>query len=141
MPYKLFLLIVNGAGSLLMGKPGAPVEIVGSMGASSGSVKITFKKAAQLVEVQVWGTDGLAVSGNKIRVTNGTYAAGQTLELKVDYSDHRNVVVAVNGKFGASKGSRVASFTVGSKTLPSRYPITTDENGRRIIEMRGKGKK
>jgi hypothetical protein len=146
------LIVVVGAGLLLSGgspkrqaavkhgKPQAPVDIVGFMEASNASVVITFEVEAREVAVQVYGTDGLVVQGSETPVTNGTYAAGETLELAVDYTPgpgQSHLAVVVSGQFGGSQSSRVASFTVGDENLPSqrRSDITSNEQGEPIIVM------
>ena len=153
MQYRsIMLIVVVGAGLLLsgasptrqaavkQGKPGAPVAIVGSMKSSHASVEITFEVAAKEVVVRVYGTDGLVVHGSETPVTNGTFDAGETLELAVDYTPgpgHSNLAVVVSGQFGGSQSSRVASFTVGDEPPPSkgRSDVTTNEKGERIIVM------
>jgi hypothetical protein len=153
MHYRpIMLLVVVGAGLLLAGaspkrqavvspgKPQAPVNIEGFLDASHASVLITFEVAATEVTVRVYGTDGLVVQGSATPVTNGTFAAGETLDLAVDYTpgpEQSNLTVVVSGQFGGRQSARVTSFTVGNETLPSkrRSDITYNEKGEPIIVM------
>ena len=126
--------------ALKPGKPAAPVEIVGSIQSSNASLTITFKMAGEDVAVRVYGTDGLVVSGNETRITNGSFKAGQTLKLDAAYTPppgQSNLAVVVSGQFGGNRRSRVVSFTVGDKRLPSqpRSDITVNEKGKTIIVL------
>lgn len=141
MLQKIAWLVALGTGSLLMGKPQAPVKIQATVGASSTSVKLTFDRAADLVNVEAWGVNGLTVYGSKNLATNGSYSAGQTVVFKVDHSaspGHHDLVISVRGQFDGSPASKISSFTIGDKgPVTQQQKTVTDDTGRAVIEMRG----
>jgi len=162
MRYKSQMLAVVATGLLLwstgadgqtlraaqtgkQGKPQAPVEIAGSVQSSSASLVITFKAAAEQVDVRVYGTDGLVVSGTETPVTGRSVKAGETLTLAVAYTAGQgksNLAVNVSGEFHGNRRTRIASFTVGDKrvaALPGSATVV-DEKGRRIKVLPAKDK-
>lgn len=121
-------------------KPGAPVEIVGTLKAQQATLKIAFESAAQQVNVRVYGVDGLTVLGAESPIVGETFAAGQVMTLVVSYMPGPgtgNLAVQVEGEFDGKRRSKISSFTVqgdrattaASSTAPT---ISVDGQGRRI---------
>lgn len=101
----------------------APVKIMATVhGTSSASVSVRFRSAAEDVTVNVYGTDGLRVTGKIDGGLETDMRAGEELALEVPFDTggaaHSNLVVWVEGTFRGRRGKRIVSFTVGD-ALPT----------------------
>ncbi len=120
------------------GKPSAPVHVDARLADGSATVTIVFRSAARDVDVHVHGVDGLSVTSAETPISRDRFAKGQSASFDVAFTPgpgRSNLVVAVNGTFGAAKRSSVVSFAVGTPTaeqLKSRGAVTTDSRGERI---------
>ena len=120
------------------GKPSAPVKVDARLSAGSATVTIVFLSAARDVDVHVHGVDGLSVTSAETPISSNRFAKGQSATFDVAFTPgpgRSNLVIAVNGTFGAAKRSSVVSFAVGTPTAEqtkSKGTVTTDSRGERI---------
>jgi hypothetical protein len=135
-------LLLMGSGpqkktSVKYGKPQAPVHIVGFMEAEDAFLALTFEAEAENVEIRVYGTGGLKVQSSDTPAAGGSYAAGQTIEISVDYTldgERGDLAVSVSGVFaGGNRSTRVTSFSVGSEEVVPKE--TQKSNERNLIIM------
>ena len=134
-------LITSFTAATVQAKPGAPVEIVGTVQAQQATLKISFESAAQQVNVRVYGVDGLTVVGTESPIIGETVAAGQVMTLHVSYTpgaDTSNLAVQVDGEFNGKGRTKISSFTVqGDRATPAASStaaaISVDGRGRRIV--------
>jgi hypothetical protein len=107
------------------------------MEAEDAFVAVTFEAEAEDVEVRVYGTGGLKVQSSDTPAPGGIYAAGETLEITVDYAlegERGGLAVSVSGMFaGGNRRTRVTSFSVGSEAVAPRK--TQQSNKRNLIIM------
>ncbi len=126
------------ASAATRGKPSAPVTVDAQLSAGSARVTIVFQGAAGDVDVHVHGVDGLSVTSAETPISGARFVTGQSSTFDVAFTPgpgRSNLVIAVNGKFGAAKRRSVVSFAVGTPTaeqMKSRGTVTTDSGGERI---------
>ena len=126
---------------MLQGAGRAPVRITAPRLENGLAIlRVEFLQAAEDVHLQIYGTDGLQVDGERVRLEGASVEEGETLEFdvlfKADLSTHANLVLAVSGSFGGQASARIASFTVG-KSLPldRTKALTAPGGAPRIKEM------
>ncbi len=128
----------KAASAATRGKPSAPVKVDAQLSAASAKVTVVVRSAARDVDVHVHGVDGLSVTSAETPISSGRFAKGQTATFDVAFTPgpgRSNLVIAVNGTFGAAKRSSDVSFAVGTPTaeqMKSRATVTTDSGGERI---------
>ena len=102
------------------GKARAPVSIDAQLSTGSARVTVRFDAEAKDVQVEVRGTDGLAVASAAAPVEKASFAPGEAVTFDVAFTPgpgRSHLSVAVSGKFrGAGKRAAVAAFPVGEPT-------------------------
>ena len=131
----------RGARAVMQGGGRAPVRIEAPRLANGlATLRVEFLQGAEDVRIQIYGTDGLQVSGERLRLADASVEAGEALEFEVlfeaDATTHANLVLAVSGSFSGRPSARIASFTVGAPLPTDRTRALTAPGGpRRIKEM------
>ncbi len=120
-------------------QPAAPVEVTCTPRDDAVHLAIKFLGDARNVDVDVWGTDGLEVTGDAHPVRARVFQRGATLALEVPFKapDHVRTYLAVqiSGTFGDRQLG-----TVRACTIHPEYPdqdnqdadIRVDDQGRKI---------
>jgi hypothetical protein len=123
-------------------KPGAPVKVEGRLAASSAALSIDFAEDASDVTVEVWGVDGLVVTGAGEPVQGRRFGKGEKLEMDVSFTapaTRADLAVRVRGTFDGRVRERVQSFTVNAgapSATPAPGEVRTGPDGKPVRVMR-----
>ena len=126
------------------GKSQAPVEITRTVQAQKTTLTLTFESAAELVNVKIYGVDGLTVTSTKSPVISGTFAAGQVMTIPVAYTPGAgtsNLAVQVEGQFDGKRRTKISSFTVEPGISAKRLSITATPKPAATISVDGQGRR
>lgn len=128
------------------GKNRAPVMLDVQLKDGIAHVTLRFQTAAQDVNVDVNGVDGMVVMGPSALVQSGRFSAGQTATFDVAYvpgPGRSNLAVSVIGTFNGLRLGTTAMYGVGTPTEDQKRTagdVTTDSSGQRIKVLPSGGK-
>ncbi len=111
------LLILAWMPAVAAAKPQPPVRVEAEVSLAGAVVRLQFAVAAQQVEVQVRGVDGLALLQPTRRLARRDVAAGGCAQLTVGFEQEvpqGTLVVSVEGRFANERQRLVRTFSVGA---------------------------
>jgi hypothetical protein len=123
-------------------KPSAPVNVTASIRPGAADLDVVFGAAGAGMTIQVWGVDGLKVTGGSALISAPSVRSGETLKVPVLYdapATESTLAIEVSGTFGGREQAKVQSFTINSGSPRNDSPSgesEVDKDGRRVKVMK-----
>ena len=123
-------------------KPSAPVNVTASIRPGAADLDVVFGADGTGITIQVWGVDGLKLTGGATPVSAPSVKSGQSVKVPVLYdapTTESNLAVRVSGTFGGREQAKVQSFTINSGSPVIGAPSgesRVDKDGRRVKVMK-----
>lgn len=113
------------------GKAMAPVDMRAELFDTEARVTLVLQEDARDLVISAWGIDGLQVrSSNALAATISKRGERQTLVIPFTAGPPRsNLVISVRGLFHGATLQRVATFAVGSGSLPKTGEVVVTDQG------------
>lgn len=116
----------------------APVDVAVELEAGSGRLRLTFRAAAEQVDIQVTGLDGLVV-GSTTPLQRSSFRKGETATIDLSFlpgEGRSHLVVAVAGRFAGSRRSLTRTFALGKPSADqekaAQEGVLTTSSGQRL---------
>ncbi|MDI1432622.1 DUF3597 domain-containing protein [Polyangium sorediatum] len=102
-------------------KPSAPVNVSATLRPGAADLDVVFGADGAGITIEVWGVDGLKLTGGASPVSAPSVRSGQSLKVPVTYdapTAESNLAVRVRGTFGGREQAKVQSFTINTGSQP-----------------------
>ena len=123
-------------------KPSAPVNVTATLKPGAADLEVVFGADGSNITIEVWGVDGLKLTGGATPVSASSVRKGQSLAVSVLYdapTTTSNLAIRVSGSFSGREQAKVQSFTINAGNQPkgaSAGESKVDNDGRPVKVMK-----